>query len=207
MPEPPRIGITASVVLVVEGRDEELFFSAFAKRLGLTTLQVMGIGGKTKLRANLKALRDAPGFSSVVSLGIVRDANNDPRAAFLSVSDALRDCGLSVPREVGQPAGREPRVMAFIVPDAQRSGMLEDLCLAAVRDDPAMPCLDPFFDCVEERTQLPAELSKAKVHAFLSSRPTPDLRLGEAAQKGYWPFENAAFETIKGFLRELCAPD
>ncbi len=207
MPTAPRIRITAPAILVVEGKDEESFFSALADDLALTVLQVLGIGGKTQLRANLKALRDAPGFASVDSLGIVRDANNDPRTAFQSVCDALRDSDLTAPPEVARPAGRNPQVTVLILPDAQRPGMLEDLCLEAVREDPTTPCVDEFFSCVEERTQLPTELSKAKVHAFLSSRPKPDLRLGEAAQKGYWPFDNTAFDTVKKFLRELCTVD
>ena len=67
-------------VLVVEGKEEELFFGALIKHLGLQGIQIMPIGGKEQLRRNLKALVLSPGFSEITSLGIVRDANADPPA-------------------------------------------------------------------------------------------------------------------------------
>lgn len=50
-------------LLVVEGREEELFFGAFIKHLGLRNIQIMPIGGKEQLRQNLKALALSPRFS------------------------------------------------------------------------------------------------------------------------------------------------
>jgi hypothetical protein len=84
-------------VLVVEGREEELFFGALIKHLGLRNIQTIPIGGKGQLRPKLKALAASPRFSEVISLGIVRDANADPDAAFQSVRDALQTVGLPAP--------------------------------------------------------------------------------------------------------------
>lgn len=50
------IEITEPNVLVVEGKDEEYFFEALIKQMGLENIQVMGIGGKTNLQPRLKAL-------------------------------------------------------------------------------------------------------------------------------------------------------
>ena len=47
---------------------------------------------------------------------------------------------------------------------------------------------------------MPNNLSKARVQAFLSSRIEPGKRLGEAAEAGYWPFNNPVFNPIKDFL-------
>ena len=44
-----------------------------------------GIGGKDKLRTNLKGLIKDFNFSRVESLGIIRDADTDPSAAFLEI--------------------------------------------------------------------------------------------------------------------------
>ena len=195
--------VTKKTLLIVEGKEDELFFSALANRLGITKLQVLAIGGKTQLRGNLKAR--PPGFRSVASLGIIRDANSDPHGAFRSVCDALENAGLSVPPAVGEPAGSEPRVIVLILPDGQNPGMLEDVCLQSIQNHPVTPCIDQFFECVGGTAKAPREPSKARVHAFLSSRETPDLRLGEAAEKGYWPFEDPAFHLIKEFLRKLCS--
>jgi hypothetical protein len=51
--------------------------------------------------------------------------------------------------------------------------------------------------------EFPQDLSKAKVHAFLASRREPDLRLGEAAEKGYWPLDSESFTSIKELLRKI----
>ncbi len=49
----------------------------------------------------------------------------------------------------------------------------------------------------------PKNISKARVHAWLSSQNEPDKRLAEAAEVGYWPWENPAFDLLKLFLKEL----
>lgn len=96
------------------------------------------------------------------------------------------------------------RTAIFILPDAQTPGMLEDLCLRAVADDPVMPCVQEFFDCIQRRCDTsPGTMPKAKTHAFLASRERPGLRLGEAAMKGYWPWADPAFDEVRRFLRAL----
>lgn len=75
-------------LVVVEGKDEEFFFSALLEHLGLSGVQIVPIGGKSKLRENLKALVRLPGFrQKVTHVGIVRDADDDARAAFQSLRD------------------------------------------------------------------------------------------------------------------------
>jgi len=190
-------------LLVVEGREEELFFEALIKHLGLQNIQIMPIGGKEKLRNNLRALVSAPRFHTVFSLGIVRDANADPNAAFQSVCDALRIVNLPVPKQPLLPAIGPPRVLVLILPGKNKQGMLEDLCLEAVKDDPAMCCVEQYFQCLSKLGIQPRNLSKAKVQAFLASREEPGKRLGEAAQAGYWRWDCEAFREVKDFLQEL----
>ncbi|MGC8878302.1 MAG: DUF3226 domain-containing protein [Anaerolineae bacterium] len=100
-----RIEIKQPCLLVVEGKEEELFFEAFNRHLGLQKIQVLPIGGKDRLRETLKALVKSPGFSEkVASLGIIRDADTDPQAAFQSVCDTLRAAGLPIPARPLLPA-------------------------------------------------------------------------------------------------------
>jgi len=193
-------------VLVVEGREEELFFGALIKHLGLQNIQTMPIGGKEQLRRNLKALAVSPGFPEVVSLGVVRDANADPGAAFQSVRDALQAANLPVPERPLVPVGGRPRVAVLILPEVGIPGMLEDLCLRAVAQDLAMPCVEQYFKCLQqEGLSLPDNMSKAKVQVFLASRPKAGLRLGEAAQAGYWSWEAKAFEQVRDFLERIAS--
>ena len=96
------------------------------------------------------------------------------------------------------------RVEVFVLPDGQSAGMLEDLCLRSVQADPGIACVAEYFECIRRDTQRqPIAMSKARVHAWLASQARPDLRLGEAAAQGYWPWENPAFDLIKGFLLRL----
>ena len=210
-----RISIKETKILVVEGRDEEMFasltdafglqfFSALMAHLSLMGIQILPIGGKTQLRSNLKALKATPGFTNIVSLGIIRDADTNATSAFQSVCGALQAANLSIPEQMLVATGTSPQVAVMILPNGKASGMLEDLCLAAVVNDPAMPCVEQYFDCVQKQVGfLPRNISKAKIHTFLSSKVEPDKRLGEAAQAGYWPWDNAAFDQIKQFLRLL----
>jgi hypothetical protein len=50
---------------------------------------------------------------------------------------------------------------------------------------------------------LPTQPSTAKVQVFLASRSKPDLKLGEAAQAGYWPLDHPAFDQVRAFLQML----
>jgi hypothetical protein len=204
MRKEPDIHIEKPSLLVVEGKDEELFFGALRKHLGLQNLQILGIGGKTNLRTNLEALTRTHDFGSVLRLGVVRDANDEPGAAFQSVCGALKAAGLPVPTSPLESAGDCPRVAVMIVPGSGETGKMEDICLAAVAQDPAIPCVEQYFECLKEKLKkddLPEDFSKARIHAFLASRHKPDLRLGEAAQTGYLPWDHEAFQPAKDLLK------
>jgi len=198
------VEITKPHLLIVEGKEDELFFEALMKRQSLQDIQIMAIGGKVKLRENLKALVLSPSFAKVISLAVVRDANADPDAAFQSVRDALRAAHLPVPEDPLVPIGHNPRVSIMILPREGTPGMLEDLCLEAVASDPAMLCVEQYLQCLEHRgLSLTRNRSKAKMQAFLASRLEAGKRLGEAAQANYWPWGAAAFDQVKNFLQQF----
>ena len=198
------IEITQPSLLVVEGREEELFFGALIKHLELRHIQVMGIGGKTNLRRNLKALTLSPRFAEVIFLGVVRDANSDPGAAFQSIRDALHAVNLPAPGRALAPTGDSPQVSVMVLPEEGTPGMLEDLCLRAVVQDPALLCVERYFECLQQKgLSLPDNMSKANVQVFLASRRKANLRLGVAAQAGYWPWDEEAFEQVRSFLQQM----
>lgn len=91
------------------------------------------------------------------------------------------------------------------MPDGVGEGMLETLCLASVSSDPAMACVDSYFECLEHASIRPSNRDKARIHAWLASREKPDTRVGEAAAAGYWNFADAAFARLWQFLREYNA--
>jgi hypothetical protein len=157
--------ITKPAVLVVEGPEDERFFSALIRHLALDTLQATVSGGKDNLKAHLLQLIATPGFIDVPvgSLGIVRDADRNPRGAFQSVCGHLRGAGLPEPRSPLQPIGDNPRITAMILPagDVSIPGMLEDVCLSAVSATQGFKCVNQYFECLQaERLPLPAAMSR-----------------------------------------------
>ncbi len=174
--------ITQRKLLVVEGNDERLFFQALLESAHLADIQVMPIGGKTKLRASLATLVKTPGFDEVLSLGVTRDADNDAGAAFQSVCDALRAVNLVPPSIQLSPGTGKPKVGVMILPGQGQPGMLEDLCIRSIESGPSMACVNEYFGCLEQKgLPPPRNMSKAKVQAFLASTEEPGKRLGEIA--------------------------
>lgn len=199
-------------LLIVEGRDEEQFFTAAMRdHLGLTDIQIMPIGGKTLLTQNLAGLVNDPRFSNVQSLAVVRDADatapgstvSSAAQAFQSVCGSLTHVGLPYPAAHGQFVDGPPRVGIFIVPNGVDDGMLETLCLLSVSTSPEFPCVDGYFQCLQGHIPLPTNLHKARAHAWLASRLEPGKRVGEAAQAGYWTWDSNAFTELWSFIRSL----
>ena len=196
--------ITASHILLGEGKDEVRFFEALGCHIGLRDFQAMDYAGKNNLRPFLSQFPKMRDFAQVASLIVTRDADHDWGNTFASVRDALANAKLPVPSALMEWVGDAPKVSIMLLPENGANGTLEDLCLAAVSEDPAMSCVNEYFSCLQCHS-VPSGIwvSKAKVHAFLSSRPEPDCRLGEAAEKRYWYFDHTVYDEVKRLLKEL----
>ncbi len=199
--------INSPHILVVEGKDEEAFFDAFCKHHQLSDIQVFPVGGKTQFRSQLGLLRLSSEFDMVSAMGVIRDADDRVKSAFDSVCGALTSNNLSKPTDIGVFSTDSPKTGILIMPPGNEGTgrMLEDLCLAAVAEDDAIQCIDSYFQCLSDVNirHRDTAIAKARLHAFLASRQEPDLRLGEAAQKRYIPFDHPVFSPIEAFLREL----
>jgi hypothetical protein len=112
-------------LLIVEGRDEENFFQAvFNRHLHRNDVQVLGVGGKTKLTENLRVLVNDAAFPDVEALGIVRDADETPvgssivaaQSAFESVRYSLQSAGLPTSALHSEFAVGTPRIRMFSSP-------------------------------------------------------------------------------------------
>jgi len=198
------LNFTLPRILLCEGREDVRFFKAFLKNLGVADVDVLETGGKANYGAVVAALVRHPNYAQMSSLGITRDADDNPIGAFQSVCHALHANGLVVPSRAGAVAGGQPRVGVMILPDNASTGMLEDLCLLSVQADPAYPCIDALFQCITRQgRQQPHPMAKARIHAWLATQPIPEKRLGEAAKSGYWPWNDQAFDAIRQFIRAL----
>lgn len=207
LPSPSLPPITEPCQLVVEGKEDQRFFEALIVHLHISQIQVLPIGGKTKLRPNLSSLVSNSDFiSQVNSIGIVRDADKNPKGAFQSVCSALKAVNLSVPKHPLTAMGQKPRVSVMILPSIDSSGSLEDICLKAVEAQPSMLCVEEYFNCIKQNDlPMPADVSKARIQVYLSSIEA-ELRLGEAAGKGFWDWSHPAFDPLKQFLNLITTP-
>ena len=145
-------------------------------------------------------------FDKVRSLAVVTDADFDVGAARDRVRGALRDSGLPVPDDQLGQALHDQLSVYYLLPPHEGQGMLENVCLESVGAEPVMDCVDRFIECAgDERTDWPRlEIeAKARVHAYLASKDPPDLRLGEAGEKGFWNFDHQVFNPLKGLLGVL----
>jgi len=211
-------------VLAVEGTHESHFFEALLEQHDMQALppvDVQSIGGKTRLAERLHALASEPSWVGFydegrsLSLGIVRDADADPRGAFQSVGGALGANGFPVPDAPGTPMRgdltcpdglviQEVTVAVFVLPGPDRPGALEDLCVESVCGVEAFACVEGMFECLEDHALAlpePHRMGKARAHAYLAVQPEPDGHVGIAARRGYWPFGSPVFDPLKDFLR------
>ncbi len=193
-------------LVLVEGPDDKRLLDALLNSISLSDIQIEPYWGIDKLPNYLKTLVITEYFiTSVRVLAVVRDADNNFSSSFQSVSAALSHANLPAPASIDTSSSNHLSVKVLIIPPGSSTGNLEDLCLSSVSNDPAMPCVNSYFGCLEslDNFTLPSNLSKAKAYAFISSREKPYLRVGEAAVSGYWQLNNPVFDTLRDFLRNL----
>ncbi|KPK77891.1 MAG: hypothetical protein AMJ79_01690 [Phycisphaerae bacterium SM23_30] len=190
-------------ILAVEGQDEENFFGALFRHIGILNIDIRQVGGKNQFPRKLPVLKVSTGFNNVTHLAVVRDRNSDN--AFQSIVNILKRMDLTPPDEHGGFSSGKPKVGVFIMPGETIGGtMLEDLCLRTVReDDPAMKCVREFTSCISELENPPKNISKAKVQTFLAAQPEIVNSVGLGAEKNYWDFESSVLDELKQFLGNL----
>lgn len=207
LPNKP-LEIEKEKVLLVEGKDEEAFFSKLMEGLNLAAkIQVISIGGVDQMKSNLEVFRLAPGFEGIRSLGIVRDADNSLSSAVQSVRTLLENNDLPSPTSHNTFTQREGgiKVGIFVMPGTNIEGeMLEDLCLKTVENESHIPLIDQYFEKFNENNiDLPSNLAKAKVQVFLASQRRIVTSLGLGAQRNYWNLDHTCLDDIKNFLQSL----
>ena len=203
---PPPVPIALSKLLLVEGDTPMHLFEALLQHLGLgSTVEVRNFRGLGDFKSYLIRLATTTEFRRVVSLGVIRDAEDKLAVdARQSVSDAFIAAGLT--------GARTPSVKtaAFILPDDVNPGIIETLCMEAVRQEAALAdafgCVEEFFHCLDvKKIALPGSPQRAKNHAqaYLATRPETQMFPGLAAYRNYWPWNSPAFGPLIQFLINL----
>jgi hypothetical protein len=220
--------IVTPAILLVEGRTPEMFFrELIEKHLRLSSkIEAFTFGdkGSSNLRKFLNAFATKAEFrENVKRVGIVRDAEmEDATRGFQSVVSAIKGFNeantkgsLPVPDQCGvmTEGGATPKTGVFILPDCARPGMLESLCLEAIEEAEAagdkklLPCVDEFFDCVQEQGNQPKNSAKARMAGYILAKDVIDPQLGLAARKGVIPWDAKAFAPLTEFVRAVAGED
>ena len=201
----PKFQISSKKILLVEGRDDQAVFNALCEKMGVCGVQVISYGGKSNLRNFVVDLTSLDGFSDVESIGVSTDIDNNPGSARDRVQGALENASLPVPDEslTFAEGSDAARVAYLLIPHQSERGELEDVCLNAIEGAASLQCIEGFMDCVELHDESIVEPSKSRLQAYLSTRPDPDKRIGEAVMAGYLPYDAEAFAPLRTLIKML----
>lgn len=173
--------IEAHHLLLVEGSEDKQFWEQYLSGVKKSYIDVRETGGKDQLRRLLPTLVLASGFDKVSWLGVIQDADDNPRAAFDRITGALRLAGLSVPTRPWVTVSGSPDVVAFVVPDGSSSGDLETLLWRGLASQPEASCIEQYINCLESLRGAPvSKESKARVYAYIAAQRQPDARLAHS---------------------------
>ena len=194
--------ITCRRLLLVEGKDEVYFFEAYFETMGIIeSIHIIDFAGKGNFtKKYINTLKLMPGFDNLISIGIVRDADNNAKSAFDSITGVMRECGFHCSSDPATFSTSSPQVGVYIMPRPHIDGMLEDLCLESEKEHPHMSLVNDFIEKLIERPNIP---SKAKCLSFLASMKEMPNNVGLGAKKGYWNFEADCMSDLNVFMRTL----
>lgn len=193
-------------VLLVEGVDDEEVVRHLCRRYpDVPAFGVLNKEGFANLRRSIPVEIKAHGRRVV---GILADADDDPRARWQSISDRLRRAGVRLPDRLA-PGGLvldgEPRTGVWLMPDNTASGELEDFVVTLVpAGDPVWPRAERYVEDIPaiKRRFRPHKIKRAKIHAWLATREDP-RRMGTAIGAGDLDADQALAAALVGWLRRL----
>lgn len=203
-----RLTLEEDILLLVEGRDEVGLFNELIKNClqgNKSQIQVLDAGGKEKFKDNLETIRTlALKRPTLRSIGVIRDADDNPNGSFDSVCGSLRSAGYEPPAAHAEFSNATPSIGVFIVPDGSQPGAIETLCRRSVAGEAAAKCVDDYMECLTTNNALKSKNpDKTFTHAYLAAMEDPVARVGEGALQKVWDFQSPAFAALSQFVRGL----
>ena len=199
----PALSITQPKLILGEGIDEVRFFKALLAHLGIVDIQVTDYGGKTKLSDFLQTLPAVPGFTQLRSLMVTRDADASYAAAYQSVCDGLKNAGFPDPSKSVLFRLASQRFTFTSCRTIRMPGVWKTFVsprFILIRD---FMCGSLFSVCSASRRSKSDSFGKGSPSCLAGFPNHPDRRLGEAAEKGYWPWMVQAFQPLIRLIQSL----
>jgi len=196
---------------------ETNYETEFWKNKAQATGRVVGLqefGGYSELRSGFPiALRQE---ASLLRVGIVADADDNPEGRWESLRDALRRVCVSVDLPTRTPeegwvgnaelADRIVRTGIWIMPDNREEGAAENWLLRMIpNDDPLLPRARACLSSVpsDERKFKDVHETKALVRTWLAWQEEPGQALGESITSEYFDTESDAALQFLGWIQRL----
>jgi|HubBroStandDraft_5_1064220.scaffolds.fasta_scaffold180672_2 hypothetical protein len=189
-------------LILVEGADDQALSALMIRHEGLENFRVHNMTGKTSWNRRIGVIAKQPDFQqNVTSLGLLRDADDDPGAAWDSCIGALKFCSLPTPREALELAAGTPNTAIMVVPSRTRRGAVEELCMDSF-PEPRLACVDQYFGCLGENGVAPTH-AKGRIQVYLAGLRDNPRDLVVACKKGLLDMGHPAFDELRGFIRAL----
>ncbi len=145
------------------------------------------------------------------AVGIILDADDCPRCRWASVSEKLRQVGITAP-ESPIPGGtfipeskRFPRIGIWLMPDNKSPGELEDFFRTMLpENEPVWPLSKAYIDEIPKRHRRfkRRKALRAKIHAWLATRKRPG-RMGVAIAEKDVGVNGRLATSFHGWLRRV----
>lgn len=192
-------------LVLVEGADDQAVVSGVIAMLGLDGFHVHDMNGKDNWQTRIGTLSKGPDFqTNVRSLGLVRDADDNPDGAWDSCRFSLERAGLPTPTAPVGAAEGNPTTAILILPSRTTQGAIEDLCLASF-DANRLDCVNSYFDCLNVEDS--GRSSKGLVQVYFGGFPDPVRDITLAVAKRRLNLNHACFDEVRQFVNNLSGGD
>ncbi len=207
-------------VLLVEGSNDQHVVWALCQQYSVpetfeVSLPREGRNESSGVEALLRELSGRLQQSDLKILGIVVDADQDLEARWRSIYDRLTNAGYAnVPGDpvangliLESPDQILPRFGAWLMPDNQTTGILEDFIRLLIPEtDPLQPEADRILNEIEAAAiqQYPAkDRAKAFIHTWLAWQESPGRPMGQTITAKVLEKDAPIASTFTDWLRKL----
>jgi hypothetical protein len=179
--------------LLVEGKDDQHVTYAIRDRFNISkNFEVIDCTGLEPLVEQISVRLKQ---SEIETIGIIIDADTEIQNRWTSLKNILSSQGYILPDTI--PANGliisendKPKIGAWIMPNNNLNGMLEDFIAFLVpQDDMLMPYVTNTLDEIERNNlhlnKYNTHRAKAKIHTWLALQEEPGTPLGSSITKRY----------------------
>ena len=180
-------------VILVEGKDDELFVKHLLNFIGINDIFIESINGKDKLTAHIKSLIKRDGFDDVTSIIILRDSDESYKSSSDSVNYSLRINGLITtdikPFTINDQNNR--KIGFGLFPGTDENGTLEDLCLKIFKTNSNNVMVKKYIEDFQAANGKFKKPHKNELHALFSfTDKYVSLLIGQVAKSGGFDFDS-----------------